>query len=159
VGGLVDLWVVQAIGVNTFHTNDGAKVTTFGQKRWIGWIRANEDVEAHDRVEGTGLQVVLGELIRYVRRPPLAFASDGGIMWNRSAMSVEQAILEAVRALPADKQQEILSHATRLREEIAPKQPFKSIKGLWADLGISLPAEEIEENQREMWKNFPREDI
>jgi hypothetical protein len=74
-------------------------------------------------------------------------------------MSVEQAILEAVRALPADKQQEILSHATRLREEAVPQQPFKSIKGLWADLGISLSAEEIEENQREMWKNFPREDI
>jgi hypothetical protein len=74
-------------------------------------------------------------------------------------MSVEQAILEAVRALPADKQQEILSHATRLREEAAQPKPFKSIKGLWADLGISLSAEDIEENQREMWKNFPREDI
>ena len=56
-------------------------------------------------------------------------------------MSVEQAILEAVRALPADK------------------KPFKSIKGLWADLGISLSAEEMEQNQREMWKSFPREDI
>jgi len=74
-------------------------------------------------------------------------------------MSVEQAIIEAVRALPADKQQEILSHATRLREEAAGKKPFKNIKGLWADLGISLSAEEIEGNQREMWKNFPREDI
>ena len=74
-------------------------------------------------------------------------------------MSVEQAILEAVRALPPDKQQEILSHATRLREESAPKKPFKSIKGLWADLGISLSVEEIEENQREMWKNLPREAI
>jgi hypothetical protein len=74
-------------------------------------------------------------------------------------MSVEQAILEAVRALPAEKQREILSHATKLRDEAAPKKPFKSIKGLWADLGISLSAEEIEENQREMWKNFPREDI
>lgn len=74
-------------------------------------------------------------------------------------MSVEQAILEAVRGLPAEKQQEILSHATRLREETGPKKPFKSIKGLWADLAISLSAEEIEENQREMWKNFPRDDI
>jgi hypothetical protein len=74
-------------------------------------------------------------------------------------MSLEQAILEAVRALPADKQQEILSHATRLREETPPKKPFKSIKGLWADLGISLSTEEIDENQRDMWKNFPREDI
>jgi hypothetical protein len=74
-------------------------------------------------------------------------------------MSIEQAILEAVRALPVDQQKEILLHVTRLREESSPKKPFKSVKGLWADLGISLSAEEIDENQREMWKNFPREDI
>lgn len=74
-------------------------------------------------------------------------------------MSIEQAILEAVRALPAEKQQEILSHATRLRDESTAGKPFKSIKGLWADLGISLSAEELEVNQREMWKNFPRQDI
>ena len=72
-------------------------------------------------------------------------------------MSIEQAIIEAVRTLPAEKQQEVLKHATRLREETAPKKPFKSVKGLWADLGISLSAEDIEENQREMWKNFPRD--
>ena len=55
-------------------------------------------------------------------------------------MSLEQAILEAVRTLPAEKQQEILSHATRLRDQAAKKKPFKSVKGLWADLGISLSA-------------------
>jgi hypothetical protein len=74
-------------------------------------------------------------------------------------MSLEHAILEAVRALPADKQQEILDHATRLRAVSAKKQPFNNIEGLWADLGISLSAEEIDENRREMWRNFPREDI
>ena len=74
-------------------------------------------------------------------------------------MSVEQAILEAIKALPTDKQQEILSHATRLRDEAIPRKPFKSVKGLWADLGISLSAEEIDENRREMSKNFPREDV
>ena len=65
-------------------------------------------------------------------------------------MSLEQAILEAVRVLPADKQQEILDHATRLRAE-STKKPFINIEGLWADLGISLSAEEIDENRREMW--------
>ena len=74
-------------------------------------------------------------------------------------MSVEQAILEAFRALPPDKQQELLSHANSLRHATRSKTPFKSVKGLWSDLGISLSAEEIEENQREMWKSFPREDI
>ena len=74
-------------------------------------------------------------------------------------MSLEQAILEAVRALPADKQLEILNHAAQLRDESVRKKPFKTVKGLWADLGISLSREEIEKNQREMWSNFPREDI
>ncbi len=59
-------------------------------------------------------------------------------------MSLEQAILEAVRALPAEKRQEVL---------------IKSVRGLWADLGISLSADEIEENQRDMWRNFPRSEI
>jgi hypothetical protein len=74
-------------------------------------------------------------------------------------MSVEEAILEAFRALPADKQQELLKHANRLRQEVPPKEPLKSVRGLWSDLGINLSAEEIEQSQREMWKNFPRSDI
>lgn len=74
-------------------------------------------------------------------------------------MSLEQAILEAVRALPAEKQQEILSHAARLRDESVKKRPFKSVKGFWADLGISLSSGEIDQNQRDLWKNFPRDDI
>lgn len=61
--------------------------------------------------------------------------------------------------LPPDKQQELLSHASSLRQQARPSQPFKSVRGLWSDLGISLSAEEIDDSQREMWKNFPREDI
>jgi hypothetical protein len=74
-------------------------------------------------------------------------------------MSLEQAILDAVRALPAEKQQEILSHAARLRDESVKKRPFKSVKGLWVDLGISLSSDDIEQNQNDMWKNFPRDDV
>jgi hypothetical protein len=74
-------------------------------------------------------------------------------------MSLEQAILEAVRALPTEKQQEILHHATRLRRQTADRRPLRSVKGLWADLGVSLSAADLSENQREMWKNFPRDDI
>jgi hypothetical protein len=74
-------------------------------------------------------------------------------------MSMEQAILEAVRSLPAEKQQEILHHATRLRQEAVGKKPLRSVRGLWSDLGVSLSAEELKENQSDMWKNFPREDI
>ena len=74
-------------------------------------------------------------------------------------MSLEQAILKEVQALPPEKQREIYDYARCLRAETAKKPPFKSVRGLWANLGISISAEEIEENQREMWTNFPREDI
>jgi hypothetical protein len=74
-------------------------------------------------------------------------------------MTVEDAILEAVRALPLEKQQEILTHATRLREQSPAPKTLLSIKGLWADLGVSLSAEELEANQREMWRKFPSDDV
>ena len=47
----------------------------------------------------------------------------------RSPMSLEQAILEAVRALPADKQQEVLSHAARLRGEAAKEKAIQEREG------------------------------
>jgi len=92
---------------------------------------------------------------------PAAVKAIGKIRDNRSEvdMSVEQAILEAVRTLPFDKQQEILRHATRLRDEAASKIPFQSIKGILASRGISISAEDIDQARRELWKNFPREDI
>jgi len=74
-------------------------------------------------------------------------------------MTVEQAILEAVRTLPPEKQYEVLAHAEKLRNESSPLKPRWSGKGLWVNLNITLTADEIEENQREMWKNFPRDDI
>jgi hypothetical protein len=73
-------------------------------------------------------------------------------------MTLEQSLIEAVRALPPEKQQELLEHANRLRNA-SPKKPRKSGRGLWADLNISLSAEDIDEARREMWKNFPRDDF
>ena len=73
--------------------------------------------------------------------------------------SLEQSIIEAVRTLPPEKQKEILAHAEKLRGESKIAKPRWSGKGLWADLNITLTAAELEENQREMWKNFPRDDI
>ena len=73
-------------------------------------------------------------------------------------MPLEQAILEAVRTVPIDKQNEVLEFAQGLNAAM-PGQPRRSGKGLWVGLNISLSAEDIDENQREMWKNFAREDI
>lgn len=74
-------------------------------------------------------------------------------------MSLEEAILATVRRLPADKQREVLEYAGRLTAQAESKRPFRSMRGLWADLGVSLSAEEMDANQEEMWRNFPRGDI
>ena len=73
-------------------------------------------------------------------------------------MTLEQSLIEAVRSLPPEKQKELLEHANQLRKTSPPK-PRKSGRGLWADLHISLSAEDIDEARREMWKNFPRDDF
>ena len=70
-------------------------------------------------------------------------------------MTLEQEILNAVRALPADKQREFLDHAKRFRDEATqPRKRRKSGRGLWADLNIDLSAEVIDEARREIWKDF-----
>ena len=75
-------------------------------------------------------------------------------------MSTEQAILEAVRVLPPERQQELLAHARRLSTQSkVPKRPRKSGRGLWADLAIDLTEADIDQARREMWKNFPRDDF
>jgi hypothetical protein len=75
-------------------------------------------------------------------------------------MTLEQAILDAVRTLSPDKQKVVLDHAKQLREQSAePKRPRPNGRGLWAEFDIDLTAEHIDEARREMWKNFPRDDF
>ncbi len=37
--------------------------------------------------------------------------------------------------------------------------PARSLYGLWADLGAAPSAADIDEARRELWQDFPREDI
>jgi hypothetical protein len=75
-------------------------------------------------------------------------------------MTLEQEILDTLRALPTDKQQAVLDHAKHLRGEVnQPRQPRQNGRGLWADLNIDLSTEEIDEVRREMWKGFPGHDF
>jgi hypothetical protein len=78
---------------------------------------------------------------------------------RRFLMSLEQAILEAVRALPVEKQQELLSHAARpsVTEE-ERRAPSRMSEGYGRSEYFSV-LEEIEENQIDMWRNFPRKDL
>ena len=74
-------------------------------------------------------------------------------------MTLEQSILNAVRALSPDKQIEVLKLAESLRQDSETKRPLKSGRGIWANLGFSLSDEDIDESRKEMWGSFPRNDI
>lgn len=74
-------------------------------------------------------------------------------------MTIEQSILNAVRALPPEKQKEVLKFAESLNLPFENKSPRKSGRGLWENLGLSLSSEGIDEARKEMWGDFPRADI
>jgi hypothetical protein len=75
-------------------------------------------------------------------------------------MSIELDILKGLKQLSPVRKQEVLDFVEFLRKkEVSPSQPRKSLEGLWADTGTSITAEDIDEARREMWGNFPREDI
>lgn len=65
-------------------------------------------------------------------------------------MTIEEAIIESLRDLPPDKQQEVLDFARFLRQQAVapPPQRQRSIKGLWA--GVDITDEDIAEVRREM---------
>jgi hypothetical protein len=73
-------------------------------------------------------------------------------------MNLEQQILERVRGLPPELQQQVLDFADSVRERAATG-PRRKLKGLWADLGISVSEEDIAEARREIWGDFPRGDL
>jgi len=72
-------------------------------------------------------------------------------------MSIEQQVLEKLRALPPDKQKEVLDFVDFLNEKNGTKKPLRSLLGLWADLNINITEEDIAEARREMWVKFPRD--
>jgi hypothetical protein len=72
-------------------------------------------------------------------------------------MTIEQAIVEKLRLLPVEKQQEVLDFVEFLQCKSAPKPPRRSLKGLWADLKIDITEADIAEARREMWGYFPRD--
>ena len=72
-------------------------------------------------------------------------------------MSIEQQVLEKLRELPVEKQQEVLDFVAFLKEKNGTKKPLRSLRGLWSDLNIHITEEDIAEARREMWGNFPRD--
>ena len=74
-------------------------------------------------------------------------------------MSIEKSVLEKLLKLPTDKQKEVLDFVESLEKKAGPKGRRRSLKGLWADLGVEISPDDIAEARREMWGGFQREDV
>ncbi len=66
-------------------------------------------------------------------------------------MSIEQEVIEKLRSLSVDQQREVLAFVESLRREPPAGQAARPLRGLWADLDISVTEEDIAEVRREMW--------
>jgi len=73
----------------------------------------------------------------------------------------KQIVELALRLSPLEKVRLVEQVMKTLEQELeeSPPKPKRSLYGLWADQGIDISEEDIDEIRREMWSNFPREDI
>jgi hypothetical protein len=69
-------------------------------------------------------------------------------------MTVEQRVLEKLRELSPQKQEEVLAYISRLQGK-TQQQPRRSLSGLWVDLDVNVSEKDISQARREMWGNFP----
>jgi len=75
-------------------------------------------------------------------------------------MTIEQAVVEKLRALPPEQQEKVLEFVETLQPQSPiEKRSLRSVAGLWSDLDIDLTNEDIDEARREMWGDLPRDDI
>ncbi len=65
--------------------------------------------------------------------------------------------MERLESLTPEQQQKVLEFLQLLEESAAHKAPRRSSRGLFADLGVTISEEDIDEARREMWGNFPRD--
>jgi len=72
-------------------------------------------------------------------------------------MTVEESVLQNLRELPPDQQQEVLNFVQILRQKSSLKPSRPSLYGLWSDLEIEITSADIAEVRQEMWGNFPKE--
>ncbi len=73
-------------------------------------------------------------------------------------------VLDLVDQLSAIDKVRVIEHVApqierELAETLPARRPLRSLYGALADLGPAPSAEDIEEVQREMWVNFPRDVI
>ena len=80
---------------------------------------------------------------------------------EEATVTLEQVVSLANQLSPLDKLRLIARMVPEIERELTEQKPvqLKSLRGLWKGLVSDISAEEIDELRKEMWGNFPREDI
>lgn len=74
-------------------------------------------------------------------------------------MNIETAIIQNLRVLPEEKQQEVLDFVEFLKAKNLLKDSSRQIKGMCSDLNVHITEEDITQARQEMWGNFPKGDV
>jgi hypothetical protein len=76
-------------------------------------------------------------------------------------LTFEELVQQAMKLSPVEKVRLVERVASNLEHELQSEtvSPRPSLYGFLAHLGSGPSDEDIEEIRREMWSNFPREDI
>jgi hypothetical protein len=74
-------------------------------------------------------------------------------------MTTWEMIAQKAKELPPEKQRQVLDFVDFVRVRSCGTRPLRSPEGLWADMGFDITEEDIARARREMWGNFPREDV
>jgi hypothetical protein len=72
-------------------------------------------------------------------------------------MSIEEKVVEKLRELPPEKQQEVLLFMESLEAKGGTTSPRRSLLGLWEDLNCHITEQDIAEARQAMWGSFPRD--
>ena len=71
-------------------------------------------------------------------------------------MTVTEALVEKISALPSVRQQEVLDFAEFLFENERPKTPRRSMQGILSDLNIDLSDADLRQARSDMWRDSER---
>lgn len=74
-------------------------------------------------------------------------------------LEFENSVLAKLRRLPPEKQREVLDFVEFLERKNAPSRSLQNPQGAFADLRVSLSADEIDQTRQEAWGEFPRADV
>ena len=72
-------------------------------------------------------------------------------------MTVKEAVLEKLEAMPTFRQQEVLDFAEFLEAKQLVRKPRRSLKGSLAHLNIKWTEEDMRAARNEMWRGYTKD--